>query len=144
MDLENTLEQEQEALVNRLWVRMEKLETEKRLILVILVVASLFLRSFFNKTALCLVVIKNVRDKKRQFSRFYSFQLNFLFSRLLQGKLDHPLSEPASPRKVDVQQVDVEDLSVNVNSLKDEVVRLRKQLLSAQQERKLKTIFCDK
>ena len=41
MDLENTLEQEQEALVNRLWVRMEKLETEKRLILV---VASLFFK----------------------------------------------------------------------------------------------------
>lgn len=30
VDLENTLEQEQESLVNRLWVRMEKLETEKR------------------------------------------------------------------------------------------------------------------
>ena len=28
--MENTLEQEQEALVNRLWIRMEKLEAEKR------------------------------------------------------------------------------------------------------------------
>lgn len=30
IELENTLEQEQESLVNRLWKRMDKLETEKR------------------------------------------------------------------------------------------------------------------
>lgn len=30
VELENTLEQEQEALVNRLWKRMDKLETEKQ------------------------------------------------------------------------------------------------------------------
>lgn len=33
VELENTLEQEQEALVNRLWKRMDKLETEKRFVL---------------------------------------------------------------------------------------------------------------
>lgn len=32
IDLENTLEQEQEALVNRLWKRMDKLEAEKRFV----------------------------------------------------------------------------------------------------------------
>lgn len=31
VELENTLEQEQEALVNKLWKRMDKLEAEKRL-----------------------------------------------------------------------------------------------------------------
>ena len=30
IELENSLEQEQEALVNRLWKRMDKLEVEKR------------------------------------------------------------------------------------------------------------------
>ena len=30
MELENQLEQEQEALVNRLWKRMDKLEAEKK------------------------------------------------------------------------------------------------------------------
>jgi len=30
VELENQLEQEQEALVNRLWKRMDKLEAEKR------------------------------------------------------------------------------------------------------------------
>jgi coiled-coil domain-containing protein 6 len=32
VELENTLEQEQEALVNRLWKRMDKLEAEKRFV----------------------------------------------------------------------------------------------------------------
>lgn len=36
IDLENTLEQEQEALVNRLWKRMDKLEAEKRWGMIIL------------------------------------------------------------------------------------------------------------
>ncbi len=30
--MENTLEKEQESLVNRLWKRMEKLETDKKLL----------------------------------------------------------------------------------------------------------------
>jgi len=33
IELENTLEKEQESLVNRLWKRMEKLEADKRLLL---------------------------------------------------------------------------------------------------------------
>jgi len=36
VELENTLEQEQEALVNRLWKRMDKLENEKQLYIVVL------------------------------------------------------------------------------------------------------------
>jgi len=32
IELENTLEKEQESLVNRLWKRMEKLETDKKLL----------------------------------------------------------------------------------------------------------------
>ena len=34
MELENSLEQEQESLVNRLWKRMDKLESEKRFVCV--------------------------------------------------------------------------------------------------------------
>jgi len=36
VELENQLEQEQEALVNRLWKRMDKLEAEKRFLLLLL------------------------------------------------------------------------------------------------------------
>lgn len=35
IELENALEQEQEGLVNRLWKKMEKLESEKRILQVI-------------------------------------------------------------------------------------------------------------
>lgn len=37
VELENALEQEQESLVNRLWKRMDKLETEKRLAFIIFI-----------------------------------------------------------------------------------------------------------
>lgn len=35
IELENALEQEQEALVNRLWKKMKKLEDEKRILQVL-------------------------------------------------------------------------------------------------------------
>lgn len=41
IDLENTLEQEQEALVNRLWKRMDKLEAEKRSVMMTFLTGSL-------------------------------------------------------------------------------------------------------
>lgn len=44
IDLENTLEQEQEALVNRLWKRMDKLEAEKRLVMIQWCCIMIFLR----------------------------------------------------------------------------------------------------
>jgi len=37
IDLENTLEQEQEMLVNRLWRRMDKVEAEKRYVIQVIV-----------------------------------------------------------------------------------------------------------
>lgn len=82
MELENTLEQEQEALVNKLWKRMDKLETEKR---------------------------------------------------MLQIKLDQPVSDPASPR--DINNGDTaSNLSAHIQTLRSEVARLRSMLAASQQE----------
>lgn len=82
MELENTLEQEQEALVNKLWKRMDKLETEKR---------------------------------------------------MLQIKLDQPVSDPASPR--DINNGDkASNLSAHIQTLRNEVNRLRQNLQISQQE----------
>lgn len=82
VELENTLEQEQEALVNKLWKRMDKLETEKR---------------------------------------------------MLQIKLDQPVSDPASPR--DINNGDTAaNLSGHIQTLRQEVARLRHGLASSQQE----------
>lgn len=82
MELENTLEQEQEALVNKLWKRMDKLEAEKR---------------------------------------------------MLQIKLDQPVSDPASPR--DINNGDTaSNLSAHIQTLRSEVARLRSNLAASQQE----------
>ncbi|VDQ12627.1 unnamed protein product [Trichobilharzia regenti] len=40
IELENALEQEQEALVNRLWKKMEKLESEKRILRLLPIIPS--------------------------------------------------------------------------------------------------------
>ena len=62
-----------------------------------------------------------------------------LFSRLLQEKLDQPVSEPASPRKEN-NDVNVDDLSSNVSALRNEVKNLRNQLAQAQAERKFRSV----
>uniref|UniRef100_A0AAV2JJ66 Coiled-coil domain-containing protein 6 n=1 Tax=Knipowitschia caucasica TaxID=637954 RepID=A0AAV2JJ66_KNICA len=77
IDLENTLEQEQEALVNRLWKRMDKLEAEKR---------------------------------------------------ILQEKLDQPVSAPPSPRDVSMEIDSPENMMRHIRFLKNEVERLKKSL----------------
>lgn len=82
VELENTLEQEQEALVNKLWKRMDKLEAEKR---------------------------------------------------MLQIKLDQPVSDPASPR--DINNGDTaSNLSAHIQTLRSEVAKLRNTLALSQQE----------
>ncbi|KAF3828104.1 hypothetical protein GH733_001339 [Mirounga leonina] len=81
IDLENTLEQEQEALVNRLWKRMDKLEAEKR---------------------------------------------------ILQEKLDQPVSAPPSPRDISMEIDSPENMMRHIRFLKNEVERLKKQLRAAQ------------
>lgn len=84
VELENTLEQEQEALVNKLWKRMDKLETEKR---------------------------------------------------LLQIKLDQPVSDPTTPRDITNANGDTaSNLSAHIQTLRSEVVRLRSNLAAAQKE----------
>lgn len=58
-----------------------------------------------------------------------------LVVRLLQIKLDQPVSDPASPR--DISNGDTaSNLSAHIQNLRGEVNRLRNQLANAQQERK--------
>jgi len=126
VNLEQTLEREQEFQVNKLIRRIEKLEAEtvaKQQILEQLRKEKVDLENTLEQEQEALVNRLWIRMEKLETEK-----------RSLQGKLDQPLSEPASPRKTDAQEVNVEDLSVNVNVLRDEVIRLRKQLVAAQQE----------
>ncbi len=54
---------------------------------------------------------------------------------MLQGKLDQPISSPPSPRELNSADM-AQHLSQNINTLREEVYKLRAQLLSAQAERK--------
>lgn len=84
VELENTLEQEQEALVNKLWKRMDKLETEKR---------------------------------------------------LLQLKLDQPISDPTTPLDINYANGDTaSNISSHIQTLRSEVLRLRTNLAAAEKE----------
>lgn len=69
VELENALEQEQESLVNRLWKRMDKLETEKRLAFIKIINDNAKQERYSKK---CIV------DQKWYSLGFYIYQL-FLF-----------------------------------------------------------------
>lgn len=126
VNLEQTLEREQEFQVNKLIRRIEKLEAEtiaKQQTLEQLRKEKVDLENTLEQEQEALVNRLWIRMEKLETEK-----------RMLQGKLDQPLSEPASPRKIELQEINVEDLSVNVNVLRDEVIKLRKQLVAAQQE----------
>lgn len=55
--------------------------------------------------------------------------------RMLQIKLDQPVSDPASPREISNGDT-AANLSTHIQTLRSEVARLRNQLAIAQQERK--------
>jgi len=123
--LEQTLEREQEFQVNKLIRRIERLEAEtvsKQQVLEQLRKEKIDLENTLEQEQEALVNRLWIRMEKLEAEK-----------RLLQAKLDQPVSEPASPRK-GPDDVNVEDLSTNVNSLREEVMTLRQQLASAQAE----------
>lgn len=64
------------------------------------------------------------------------FILNVLnIYRMLQIKLDQPVSDPASPREISNGDT-AANLSTHIQTLRSEVARLRNLLAIAQQERK--------
>lgn len=123
--LEQTLEREQEFQVNKLIRRIERLEAEtvsKQQVLEQLRKEKIDLENTLEQEQEALVNRLWIRMEKLEAEK-----------RLLQEKLDQPVSEPASPRKGS-DDVNVDDLSLNVNVLRDEVIKLRSQLAAAQAE----------
>lgn len=123
--LEQTLEREQEFQVNKLIRRIERLEAEtmsKQQVLEQLRKEKIDLENTLEQEQEALVNRLWIRMEKLEAEK-----------RLLQEKLDQPVSEPASPRKT-ADDINVDDLSLNVNVLRDEVKKLRFQLANAQAE----------
>ncbi|KAG0710268.1 Coiled-coil domain-containing protein 6 [Chionoecetes opilio] len=126
VELEQTLEQEQECLVNKLMRKIEKLETEtaaKQNDLETLRREKIELENTLEQEQEALVNKLWKRMDKLEAEK-----------RMLQGKLEQPISNPPSP--ADFNQGDrANNLSSHIQHLRDEVSRFREQLTSAQEER---------
>ncbi|XP_071952365.1 coiled-coil domain-containing protein 6-like [Antedon mediterranea] len=124
--LEQTLEQEQEYQVNKLMRKIDKLENEtgsKQRKLEELRREKVDLENALEQEQEALV--------NRLWKRMDRLEAE---KRILQEKLDEPVSAPPSPREIkngDTTQI----LSIHVQTLRQEVLRLRRQLHMTQMEK---------
>lgn len=125
VQLEQTLEQEQEALVNKLMRKIEKLEAE-----------TLAKQSNLEQLRREKVELENTLEQEQEalvnrlWKRMDKLEAE---KRMLQEKLDQPVSAPPSPR--DMNNGDTAaNLTLHVQHLRNEVSKLKMQLLNAQQE----------
>lgn len=123
--LEQTLEQEQECLVNKLMRKIEKLEAE-----------TLAKQTNLEQLRREKVELENTLEQEQEalvnklWKRMDKLEAE---KRMLQIKLDQPISDPASPR--DINNGDTAaNLSGHIQTLRQEVARLRHGLASSQQE----------
>lgn len=134
-ELEVTLEKEQEYQVNKLMRKIEKLQAD-----------------VVNKQANLEQLKKDKVELENQLEQEQEALVNKLWKRmdkletekrLLQQKLDQPISAPSSPRDAHnlvVNSTTAENLSQNIQFLKEEVSRLQNLLKTAQSEHKEKIV----
>ena len=126
--LEQTLEQEQECLVNKLMRKIEKLEAE-----------TLAKQSNLEQLRREKVELENTLEQEQEalvnklWKRMDKLEAE---KRMLQIKLDQPVSDPTSPREINNGDT-ATNLSTHIQTLRSEVARLRHNLLISQQERTL-------
>lgn len=123
--LEQTLEQEQECLVNKLMRKIEKLEAE-----------TLAKQNNLEQLRREKVELENTLEQEQEalvnklWKRMDKLEAE---KRMLQIKLDQPVSDPTSPREINNGDT-ATNLSTHIQTLRSEVVRLRHNLLISQQE----------
>uniref|UniRef100_A0A4W3K7K8 Coiled-coil domain containing 6b n=1 Tax=Callorhinchus milii TaxID=7868 RepID=A0A4W3K7K8_CALMI len=123
-ELEQTLEQEQEFQVNKLMKKIKKLENDtlsKQLTLEQLRREKIDLENTLEQEQEALV--------NRLWKRMDKLEAE---KRILQEKLDQPVSAPPSPRDISMEIDSPENMMRHIRFLKNEVERLKKQLRSAQ------------
>ncbi|XP_036216984.1 coiled-coil domain-containing protein 6 isoform X1 [Bactrocera oleae] len=129
--LEQTLEQEQECLVNKLMRKIEKLqaETDNK-------------QTNLEQLRREMVELENTLEQEQEalvnklWKRMDKLETE---KRLLQIKLDEPVSDPTTPRDITNANGDTaSNLSAHIQTLRSEVVRLRSNLAAAQKEATIK------
>lgn len=125
--LEQTLEQEQECLVNKLMRKIEKLqaETDNK-------------QTNLEQLRREMVELENTLEQEQEalvnklWKRMDKLETE---KRLLQIKLDQPVSDPTTPRDITNANGDTaSNLSAHIQTLRSEVLRLRSNLAAAQKE----------
>ncbi|XP_036338174.1 coiled-coil domain-containing protein 6-like [Rhagoletis pomonella] len=125
--LEQTLEQEQECLVNKLMRKIEKLqaETDNK-------------QTNLEQLRREMVELENTLEQEQEalvnklWKRMDKLETE---KRLLQIKLDQPVSDPTTPRDITNANGDTaSNLSSHIQTLRSEVLRLRSNLAAAQKE----------
>ncbi|XP_039575536.1 coiled-coil domain-containing protein 6 [Passer montanus] len=123
-ELEQHLEQEQEFQVNKLMKKIKKLENDtisKQLTLEQLRREKIDLENTLEQEQEALV--------NRLWKRMDKLEAE---KRILQEKLDQPVSAPPSPRDISMEIDSPENMMRHIRFLKNEVERLKKQLRAAQ------------
>ncbi|MEE6485441.1 hypothetical protein FKM82_014282 [Ascaphus truei] len=126
-ELEQHLEQEQEFQVNKLMKKIRKLENDtisKQLTLEQLRREKIDLENTLEQEQEALV--------NRLWKRMDKLEAE---KRILQEKLDQPVSAPPSPRDISMDIDSPENMMRHIRFLKNEVERLKKQLRAAQLQR---------
>ncbi|KAH0518175.1 Coiled-coil domain-containing protein 6 [Microtus ochrogaster] len=126
-ELEQHLEQEQEFQVNKLMKKIKKLENDtisKQLTLEQLRREKIDLENTLEQEQEALV--------NRLWKRMDKLEAE---KRILQEKLDQPVSAPPSPRDISMEIDSPENMMRHIRFLKNEVERLKKQLRAAQLQR---------
>ncbi|GFY11056.1 coiled-coil domain-containing protein 6 [Trichonephila clavipes] len=125
VNLEQTLEHEQEALVNKLMRKIEKLEAQTQA-----------KQHNLEQLRREKVELENTLEQEQEalvnklWKRMDKLEAE---KRMLQEKLEQPVSAPPSPR--DINKGDTAaNLTLHVQHLRNEVAKLKMQLLNAQQE----------
>ncbi|GIY21881.1 coiled-coil domain-containing protein 6 [Caerostris extrusa] len=125
VNLEQTLEHEQEALVNKLMRKIEKLEAQTQA-----------KQQNLEQLRREKVELENTLEQEQEalvnklWKRMDKLEAE---KRMLQEKLEQPVSAPPSPR--DINKGDTAaNLTLHLQHLRNEVAKLKTQLLNAQQE----------
>ncbi|GIY52318.1 coiled-coil domain-containing protein 6 [Caerostris darwini] len=125
VNLEQTLEHEQEALVNKLMRKIEKLEAQTQA-----------KQQNLEQLRREKVELENTLEQEQEalvnklWKRMDKLEAE---KRMLQEKLEQPVSAPPSPR--DINKGDTAaNLTLHLQHLRNEVAKLKMQLLNAQQE----------
>uniref|UniRef100_A0A1I8NYE1 Coiled-coil domain-containing protein 6 n=1 Tax=Stomoxys calcitrans TaxID=35570 RepID=A0A1I8NYE1_STOCA len=125
--LEQTLEQEQECLVNKLMRKIEKLqaETDNK-------------QTNLEQLRREMVELENTLEQEQEalvnklWKRMDKLETE---KRLLQIKLDQPVSDPTTPRDITNANGDTaSNLSSHIQTLRSEVIRLRANLAAVEEE----------